>query len=269
MPSMKAREKKTTLLTVSLIAANLGLICTWLIFAPPGLDGKIRAIGYAICHQIGSHSLYFGSAQFPFCARCTGLFLGALAGSLILLRSQRYGQLPSKKYVWILAAVALGFVIDGINSTLFFFDGWRGIYPPGNLLRLATGLGMGIVVANFLIPLWNQILWADWADHPPIGSAGQFAMQIGGALLAGVLIYSRPTFLYFPAAVLTGFSVILLLTMVYTLLWTLGLKKENTFTNLKDAANLLLLGFFTAALQLAGMALLRFTLTKAWTGFQV
>lgn len=266
---MHSSACKSRVLTTGLIIANLGLIGVWLRFAPPGLEGKLNAIGYAICHQISSHSIHFGSSQLPLCARCTGLFMGALAGSLILLQHGRRGQLPAKKFVWLMVILALGFVIDGINSTLFFFDGWKGIYPPNNLLRLVTGLGMGIVSANLLIPLWNQILWSNWVDQPLLDSSRQFLVQVGLTALIGALLNSSMHFLFLPAAILSTLSVVLLLTMIYTLLWTMGLRKENTFTNLKQMFNVILLGFLTTAIQFEGMALFRYILTHTWAGFQI
>ena len=55
----------------------------WIYIAPPGLMGKLDAIGYAVCHRLSSHSLFVDGIQFPLCARCTGEF-NAAAIALIL-----------------------------------------------------------------------------------------------------------------------------------------------------------------------------------------
>lgn len=265
--SMKVKQR-STIIQILLITANLGLIGVWLCFTPAGLEAKLNTIGYAVCHQIASHSLFYGAHQLPLCARCTGLFLGTLLGSIILLRKGRCGQLPSRKFVFLLAIPVIGFLVDGLNSTLFFFDGWKGMYPPSNTLRLFTGLGMGLVLANVLIPLWNQILWTNWSDQPLLNK-GILGIQVLAILLSGWIINLELPWLYLPMAILSSLTVVGLLAAVYTLIWTLGLKKDNTFTNLKQAGTYLLLGLLTAGIHLEGMALLRFALTQTWTGFSL
>ena len=41
----------------------------WIYIAPPGLMGKLDAVGYAVCHRLDSHSLHVGGIQLPLCAR--------------------------------------------------------------------------------------------------------------------------------------------------------------------------------------------------------
>lgn len=271
MPSMSAKVKKnlkTMVAPILLTAVCLVLIGVWILFSPPGLDGKIKSIGYAICHQIGSHSLFYGSHQLPLCARCTGLFMGALIGSSILSRKNRCGKLPSGKYVFLLAIPVIAFLIDGVNSTLFFIDNWKGFYAPNNTLRLFTGLGMGLVLANLFVPLWNQILWSDWINQSPLNFCS-LIYEVFAGLFCGLMLLSGISWLYFPVAVLSTLTVVGMLSAVYTLLWTLGLKNENSYAGMKNAKNMLLLGFITAAVQLEGMALIRFAVTHTWSGFSL
>ena len=54
------------------------LLIGWLLNTPPGLLGKADAIGYAVCHRIDLRSFHLGDRQLPLCARCTGMYLGAL-----------------------------------------------------------------------------------------------------------------------------------------------------------------------------------------------
>ena len=74
----------------------LGL-AAWIYIAPPGLMGKLDAIGYAVCHRLDSHSLHIGALQMPLCARCTGEF-NAAAMALIFqgIVSPRRSQLPKR-----------------------------------------------------------------------------------------------------------------------------------------------------------------------------
>jgi len=52
----------------------------WTYYSPPGLLGKADAIGYAVCHRIDARTFHLGDRQLPLCARCSGMFLGALIG---------------------------------------------------------------------------------------------------------------------------------------------------------------------------------------------
>jgi hypothetical protein len=57
----------------SVVLAVLAGIAAWMYVAPPGLTGKLDAIGYAVCHRLESHSLKTVS-QMLLCVRCTGEF---------------------------------------------------------------------------------------------------------------------------------------------------------------------------------------------------
>ena len=56
----------------------------FLMVAPPGLLGKADALGYAVCHRIDARSFHIGTRQLPLCARCSGMYLGALLGLVFL-----------------------------------------------------------------------------------------------------------------------------------------------------------------------------------------
>ena len=68
------------------------------------------------------------------------------------------------------------YLVDGINSSLTFFNGWHGIYPPSNLLRLITGVGMGIVMGTMLMSIWNQLLWVESDEKPLLNSFSLLAI---------------------------------------------------------------------------------------------
>src|SRR5512141_3146330 len=88
---------------------------SWALNTPAGVLGKADAIGYAICHRIDSHSLHIGGRALPLCARCTGIYLGALLGivTMAVMGRARSGGLPRRPVLLAL----IGFVglmgIDG------------------------------------------------------------------------------------------------------------------------------------------------------------
>src|SRR5512136_2998113 len=73
MPSRFLQRLSRWLVPIAALVA----LAVWIYIAPPGLMGKLDAIGYAVCHRLDSHSLHVGSLQLPLCARCTGEFNAA------------------------------------------------------------------------------------------------------------------------------------------------------------------------------------------------
>src|SRR5512143_3851532 len=64
------------------LAATAIVLFFWLLNTPAGLLGKADAIGYAVCHRIDARSFHIGERQFPLCARCSGMYLGAMVALL-------------------------------------------------------------------------------------------------------------------------------------------------------------------------------------------
>jgi uncharacterized membrane protein len=155
-------DRKTKILILA------GVIClltgAWLALTPAGLMGKLSALGFAFCHQIASHTLQLDGRYLPLCARCTGMYLGTLVGLALLTSSQRAGGFPERNKGILLGGLALLFVVDGVNSLLATLHLWNGLYEPSNLMRLFTGLGMGMVISNLLYPIWNNVLWIQYSS---------------------------------------------------------------------------------------------------------
>ncbi len=254
---------------IGLLVLLLALFSVWALETPSGLIGKVQAIGYAVCHQIASHTIEIGGQLLPLCARCTGMYLGTLLGLLALSSRERLSGKPSTTKIVVLAAFILVFTVDGVNSMLASFFSVSPLYPPSNLLRLGTGLLMGIVLANILLPLWNQTLWKQSDPRPVLQSWKQLALLVLCAIVVGMLVWLDIPLLYYPIAILSTVTVIIILGMVYTLLWSIMLNKENTLEKLKDGITFYLLGVICALLQIGLMDLIRMSLTGSWSGFQI
>lgn len=254
---------------IGLLLVLLALASIWILETPHGVDGKLNAIGYAVCHQIESHTLEIGGILLPLCARCTGMYLGTLLALLILKPKDRSSGRPSTAKIVVLAAFMLIFTVDGVNSMLTSFFPISPLYPPSNLLRLSTGLLMGVVLANLLLPLWNQTLWKQSNPRPVLQSWRQLALLMVCELILGALVWLDIPILYYPIAILSTGTVIVILGMVYTLLWSIILNKENTLDKLKDGITFYLLGVICALLQIGLMDLIRMSMTGSWSGFQI
>jgi len=271
MPAMEtpvpAVPGKRKWITVALLVAGLAVLLTWLLLTPAGLDGKMHAAGYSVCHQIESHTLSIGGKLLPLCARCTGTFLGLLITLVTLSRRGKKTGVPSRPIFALLILFFLAFLADGINSTLTILPGLQPLYPPNNILRLATGLLFGISLGTLALTLWNQTLWADGNPEALLSNWQQVLVLVAMVAVTGILILANITWLYYPVAILSTAAIFLILSMIYTLLWCIILKKENTLHHFKDGIRIYNAGVITAVVQVGLMDLLRFLLTHTWNSF--
>ena len=252
---------------IVLLAVGL-LTLGWLLNTPEGLLGKADAVGYAVCHRIDLRSFHIGVRQMPLCARCSGMYLGAMLGLVYLSAlSRRRGGMPSNMIMIILGALVAAFVIDGINSFLSAFPGAPQLYQPQNWLRLLTGTGMGIAIAAFLYPAFNQTVWKDWDGRPALGSLRSLAGLVLLAALLDLLMLSGSPLVLYPLALLSAAGVLVLLTIAYGMLWLIVLKAENRY---QKASQLLLAmagGFGLAMIQIIALDFVRYWITGTWDGF--
>jgi hypothetical protein len=83
-----------------------------------------------------------------------------------------------------------------------------------------------------------------------------------------MVLTENPLLLY-PLALISAAGVLILLTLVYSMVWMLLLKKENLNNTLSQMVMFLVAGFGTAILQIALMDIARFLLTGTWDGFHL
>ncbi len=245
------------------------LLSIWLYETPAGLWGKANAIAYAVCHRILSHSFTAGDWQMPLCARCTGMYTGTLVGMLFLnLRKGRAAELPPLKILIALGVLLAAFGLDGVNSYLHFLPGAPGLYEPRNWLRLLTGSGVGMGIAAVLVPVFHQAVWQNSKNEAALGSWKAFFLLLACVGLADALVLTGNPLLLYPIALLSALTVVLILGTVYTVVWIMLSKQENTFASLRKLQTFLLAGAFTAMLQISSFDLVRFWITQTWSGFR-
>ncbi|MEI6704000.1 MAG: DUF2085 domain-containing protein, partial [Deltaproteobacteria bacterium] len=148
--------------------AAFAIVAGFLYIAPPGILSKADAIGYAVCHRLDVRSFHVDSRQLPLCARCSGMYLGAVLGLVFLsLRYRRSAGTPPRAAIAILVLFGLAFAVDGANSYLYLMKSVYAarlsfipnLYVPNNTLRLFTGSGMGLGMAVAVFVSLNQTLW--------------------------------------------------------------------------------------------------------------
>lgn len=252
--------------TILIVAAGLAF-GTWLMLTPSGLLGKADAAGYAVCHRIGERSFHIGDRQMPLCARCSGMYLGALVGMAYLTRFGKRAGMPVLKVAVVLGLALVWFGVDGVNSYFHLFPGFRGIYEPSNWMRLVTGTGVGLGIAAVLTPAVHQTLWPTVDDRPALSGWRAFLPMVGLAGLIILALLSDLDVLLYPLALLSAVSVFLILSITYGVVWLLISKRANSLLRYRQAWAPLTAGFLTALLQIGVFDALRYWLTGTWAGF--
>lgn len=251
---------------VLLIVSAALLLTGWLLFTPEGAWEKLSAIAYAVCHRAPTHSYFAHDHQFPLCARCTGMYLGAILSLLIQLKRGRRALFPRTNILILLGAFLIFFAVDGINSMLGF-GGNPPLYESNNILRLVSGVGLGWGMAAMLVPAFHQTVWKDPVAEPLLHKPTQILLLAGLSVLPVLAVIFDFAWLSYPVAVLTTLAVPLLLTFIYTLLILIVTFRENTISSWRQLAPFLLAGFLIALLQIYLFDYARLTLTGTWAGF--
>lgn len=256
-------------LKILLVFAAGLLLLGWWMYTPEGILGKADAAGYAVCHRIEARTFLINDRPMPLCARCSGMYLGALLSIIYLARWGRRGGMPPLKIAVVLVAFVGAFAVDGANSYLRFFPLAPGLYEPHNILRLLTGTGVGLGIGSVLVPVVHQTLWQSYDRRPAMEGWRQFLPLLGLAGLLDLAIVSEIPALLYPLAVLSGISILLILSFVYTIVWVMISKRDNRYQNLRDLWVPAVAGFMTALLQIAVLDAGRYWLTGTWAGFSL
>lgn len=92
--------------------------------------------GLYMCHQFEERSFFIGVRQFPVCARCTGIYVGLLIGSIV-----SFIYLPHISVCLTFIAIM---IVDGSVQL-------KTQYESTNIRRFVTGLFFGYALAAIAI----------------------------------------------------------------------------------------------------------------------
>lgn len=243
------------------------ILTGWLYFSPPGLLGKADAVGYAVCHRISIRSFSLGERALPLCARCSGMYIGALVTMIYQFRFQRKGGFPPRKILIALGIFLVLFGVDGVNSYVHLLPNFPGLYEPNNYLRLFTGTGMGIGMGALLVPVLHQSIWHTWDSSSVLSGWREFLLVVASSFATSALLLTNNPLLLYPLALLSAGTVIMILGLIYTIIWIMAFKKDNSFHHFSAIIGFLAFGFSTAILQILVIDVLRLLVTGTWNGF--
>jgi uncharacterized membrane protein len=265
------RWRRHRLLWLVVVPAVAALIA-FLVITPPELIAvagnwflaKPRMIGYAVCHQIPSHSFFICTHQLPLCARCTGTFAGALLGffgQAFVLRRRRTTEFPAPALIAVLVGFTLLWAFDGANSYLGTIVRGPHLYEPKHELRVLTGALNGLTMSALVYPAFNVTFWR---RIDPERGPSSFLLD-AGSLLLQVVVSSQCIALY-PLAWLSTLGVLALLTSVNTMLVLILIRRENVVDNWRGGVIPLLAGFAVSLIQIGAITLVRYTFTGSFFG---
>jgi uncharacterized membrane protein len=276
MPNVNLKRIGAASKYLVVVAAVLVFI-GWILNTPPGFFGKADAIGYAVCHRISERSFHIGTYQLPLCARCSGMYLGAVTGLVFQsILGWKRGKAPHWSIIALLVVFLAAFGIDGVNSYLYLLKQIQpgilpqihNIYIPNNTLRLLTGSGMGLGIAAMLFPAFNQSIWTDFDPRrSALPGWKAFGLLLVIQIILDLLVLTDNPFILYPLAILGVLGVWLLLTLVYTIVWVMITGQDNKFTKMRQLWLPLLAGFTITLIQTFAIDMLRFWLTHTWGGF--
>lgn len=218
--------------------------------------------GSAVCDQLVAHSYVFAGVVLPLCARCTGMYLGALVTlGFHWWRRPRAAGLPRP---WILLALVLFFLAwagDGVNSFLSVIPAAPHLYPPSNLLRLITGTLMGMTVGSFVYVVFNAIVWSEPKSDSIFATHTEFFALLGLGALIVVLVQSEWPPLLYPLTFASLAAILILHASLMTTMVASVLRR--TALAWRAAIPALGLGLGVALVYLDLIALGRFILVSA------
>jgi uncharacterized membrane protein len=269
METISNTNRKGTAWRWVLFGLAIALTVIWLFLTPHGLLGKADAVGYAVCHQIDVRSFQINGRSFPLCARCSGLFLGALLGLIYQVTQGRKGRMPPLGASLFFGLLAFAWVFDGFNSFLMLVPSVSSLYTTQNWTRLVTGTGMGLAVSAILMPAFIQTMFRTWEDQSAFkGWKSILIVVLAAAGLDLVLLLEIPWILY-PLALLSAGGVLVLLIMVYSTVLVMLFKRDNTYQGFRALLIPLVGGYILALVQIGVIDLVRYLLTGTWGGFSL
>jgi uncharacterized membrane protein len=135
---------------VLLVAAPFLASCPHASTLASALIVGVYGIGSLICHQLPERSYHLWAAQMPVCARCTGIYVGAVLGALgarpLRVLGARAFQPPlALRRSRLLLALA----VTPTLATLAYE--WSTGEMPSHAIRAAAGIPIGLVAAWLVV----------------------------------------------------------------------------------------------------------------------
>ena len=263
MEPPKPTLTRRALISLIVLILSAVIIALFVESPPHSVLGKADLVGFGVCHRIPERSFFLDGRQLPLCARCTGTFLGAMLGLVVILvlGRRRTSSLPPVPVLGLLLVFMGLWAFDGLNSYLGFFPGAPQLYQPQNWLRLTTGLLEGLALMIFVFPILSFSLWRDPKHEPVIRNLIEMLAILPLVGLLVLVIQAQIDVLLYPLAIASSLGVVVLLTMINAILVVVVLRREGSAQSWRQLVVPFSAGLAVAILQIAALGLLRAYLT--------
>lgn len=125
------------LLAASLLQTIRDPAATW--------PAMVRLAASRVCHRLPDRSFHTAGVQWPVCARCTGLYLGAPLGAIAAAwRVRRRSLMPRARVLGLLA-------FSAVPTALTIALEWPHLLPVSNAARVLAALPLGAALAWVLV----------------------------------------------------------------------------------------------------------------------
>ncbi len=178
-----------------LVAAGVVILLGLIVGAPLAQASNHPFFAFSIyeafshlCHQAPGRSFFIASQPFAVCARCTGVYAGFAAATLMypLLISLRRINTPER--IWLLIAAA-PLAID-------FALGFLGIWENTHFSRFSTGALLGAALVFYILPglVELSLRWRSYISRTAPAKMSQTAYPgaTGEQIAAAPSDYSAP-----------------------------------------------------------------------------
>jgi uncharacterized membrane protein len=112
-----------------------------------GFALTVYAIGHIVCHQLPARSFHLWGASLPVCARCTGIYVGAAAASIVIALAPR----PSTEARFLRSSAKvdtrLVLLLATAPTAITVLFEWSTGVTPANWIRALAGVPLGAAVA--------------------------------------------------------------------------------------------------------------------------
>jgi len=137
------------------------------------LIAGVYAVGSLVCHQLPERSYHLWTAQMPVCARCTGIYFGAVLGASAgairtakavrppSLRDGEAGRSAKREGASPTNAVArnvnpawrprIALALAAVPTVVSLVYEWATGNAPSHAIRAAAGVPLGVVVAWLIV----------------------------------------------------------------------------------------------------------------------
>ena len=113
-----------------------------------GLALALYGAGSFICHQLPARSFHTWSAQWPVCARCTGIYFGAAVAAMV---ASTYVGSGFSRIVGSVSRARMLLVAAVLPTAVTLIYEWTTGNTPSNAIRALAGAPLGAAVALIVI----------------------------------------------------------------------------------------------------------------------